>query len=84
MSDDYQCSTWASEADYRRDLRRRRWGTFKGNVRMLGHSIFWRTLFFLRLGWPYHRLLCRMGWSREYQVGVCGYCGKQKGIGGHR
>lgn len=41
------------------------------------HGAVWRALHFVRLGRPVSRLMCRMGVYRQYQPGVCGWCGKR-------
>lgn len=55
-------------------LRLKTWRDYPG---LALHSVFWGILWALRLGWPYSRLLCRLGRYTQYQPGVCGYCGKR-------
>jgi hypothetical protein len=36
---------------------------------------FWRTLWFLHLGWQYSKLTCHLGIYRKFPDGRCQYCG---------
>ncbi len=74
MSND-QAMTWATEADRKRDLRRRKIAEAKHRAYMFGHKIFWRTLWFTRLAVPYSKTLCRLGLYSKYPDGRCHWCG---------
>ena len=43
--------------------------------------ILYPILFRLGLGWPYNRLKCKLGIYHQYQIGLCGFCGKAHGRG---
>lgn len=73
MSD--QAVTWKDEAHRKRDLRQRKIGELKSRARMFFHGVWWKTLWFLHLGKPYSRFMCRMGWYRKFPDGRCQYCG---------
>ena len=73
---DPQAATWANEAARKKDLRRQKRARIKDAIRMFCRSVFWKVLHACRLGWPYQRLQCRLGIYKQYQRGICGYCGK--------
>ena len=39
--------------------------------------VLYKVLFALGLGWKYNQLKCKLGIYHQYQLGICGYCGKK-------
>lgn len=51
---------------------------FKRWVKGTYHTIFWRTMFALGIGWTVGKLMCRFGIYRKFALtGICQYCGKK-------
>lgn len=56
------------------------WRKFLRASRGLYHTIFWRTLFALGIGWTVGKIMCRLNiyekrGPKEYKV--CSYCGNK-------
>ena len=75
MSED-QSATFANEAQYKADKRRRKINEFKSLIRIAFHAIFWKSLWKTGLAVPYSRFMCKQGWYEKFLDGRCMYCGK--------
>lgn len=47
------------------------------NRKLAAYVVWMSAINALGLNQPYSRLLCRMGKYKQYQPGVCGYCGEK-------
>jgi hypothetical protein len=77
VSNPHPLDQQASDAHLRR-YRFRRW--FKDVRSMIGlyaDVLLYKVLYFIHLGGPFNRLICRLGIYKQYQPGVCGWCGGQ-------
>ena len=78
MIDNQETSTFANEAHYKADKRRKKIGELKQRIRMAWHAIFWKSLWKTGLAVPYSRFMCKQGWYQKFSDGRCMYCGKVK------
>jgi hypothetical protein len=70
--------TWKSEKHKRRDLRRQKIRKIKESIKHVYFAVFWNFLNITHLNRPYSIMMCRLGLYKEYQKGICGWCGRKK------
>jgi len=58
----------------RTEKRRRLIGKIKWAIYRKAYAIFWRTLHFTKLAWPYSRMMCRLNLYRRFPDGRCQWC----------
>ena len=69
--------TWANASCSKADIRHRKIQQLKSSVYMFLHACFWRTLWALKLGTPYSKLMCRLELYKKFPDGRCMYCGEK-------